>query len=127
MRKRSLRYLTPNEREALDEFVRRLRAKYADQVMLVRLFGSKARGDFEPESDVDVLVVVKSNDWRFSDDVTVEVCDPNLEHNVVISPMVIGIDDYERMRGYRAPFYQEVQRDGVDLWMTPLVLPSATT
>jgi len=47
-KKRCLDYLTPNERAALDEFVRRLQAKYADQVLLVRLFGSKAHG-YDPQ------------------------------------------------------------------------------
>jgi hypothetical protein len=126
-KKRSLNYLTVNERAALDEYVGRLRAKYADQVVLVRLFGSKARGDFDAESDIDVLVVVKNSDWRFSDQVVVEVCDPNIEYNVVLSPIILSWDEYQRMQAYRAPFYQEVQRDGIDVWTTPLAVRSPTT
>jgi predicted nucleotidyltransferase len=123
MRANRLRYLTSNEQSALDEFVRRLRAKYADQVLLVRLFGSKARGDFDAESDVDVLVVVKNNDWQFSDDVALEACDPMLEHNVVISPTVVGADHYGWLQEHKAPFYRAVKQDGVDLWTkTPVSL-----
>ena len=122
-KKRCLDNLTPDERAALDEFVHRLRAKYADQVLLVRLFGSKARGDFDAESDVDVLVVVRSNDWRFSDDVALEACDPMLEHNVVISPTVVGAEHYRWLEAHKAPFYRAVHRDGVDLW-TKTPVPS---
>ena len=116
VKKTSLRYLTPNERAALAEFVQRLRTKFGDQVLLVRLFGSKARGDFDEESDIDVLVVVTNGDWRFGDEVAVEACDPMLTYNVVISPLILSEDYYRWMRGTSAPFYREVEKDGVDLW-----------
>jgi len=44
-----LRHLNSREKAALSEFVARLREKYADQVVLVVLFGSKVRGDFDVE------------------------------------------------------------------------------
>jgi len=44
------------EDSGLDEIVRRLVASY--QPLEVYLFGSKARGDFGPDSDYDLLVVV---------------------------------------------------------------------
>src|SRR5712692_4665874 len=56
---KTLRHLTRNERKALDEFVRELCKRYTDELVLVRLFGSKARGNFDEESDVDVLAVVQ--------------------------------------------------------------------
>lgn len=51
----------------MSEFIARLREKYADKVVLVVLFlfGSKVRGDFDDESDLDVLVVIESDGWRF--------------------------------------------------------------
>jgi methylmalonyl-CoA mutase cobalamin-binding subunit len=44
-----LSHLTSREKAALSEFVARLREKYADEIMLVMLFGSKVRGDFDEE------------------------------------------------------------------------------
>jgi len=41
-----LRHLTSREKAALSEFVARLRGKYADEIVLVTLLGSKVRGDF---------------------------------------------------------------------------------
>jgi len=47
-----------SDRERL--LLQRLRAKVAERLPLARLvlFGSRARGDNEPDSDVDVLVVI---------------------------------------------------------------------
>ena len=54
----SLWHLTPNERAGLEAFVDCLRCRYGDDLLRVVLFGSKARGDFDDESDIDLLVVV---------------------------------------------------------------------
>jgi hypothetical protein len=59
-------WLTPNERTALQAFVAALREHYDGQVLSVRLFGSKARGDFDADSDLDVMVLVHDDNWRLA-------------------------------------------------------------
>ena len=49
----------PEERQWLDELRDTILAQYQDAVQRVVLFGSKARGDWHEESDVDVLVIVR--------------------------------------------------------------------
>lgn len=58
----SLRHLTKKERDSLKSFADRVRALFPKQVRNIILFGSKARGDDRPESDLDLVVTVK----RFS-------------------------------------------------------------
>lgn len=43
-KKRFLDHLTPNERAVVDKFVRRLHARYADQILQARLFDAKVAG-----------------------------------------------------------------------------------
>lgn len=43
----------------MEQFARRLRRELPDNVLDIRLFGSEARGEATPESDIDVLVVVQ--------------------------------------------------------------------
>jgi predicted nucleotidyltransferase len=47
-----LAHLTENERQALAELVERLHRRHGDDLLRVVLFGSKARGDFDEESDL---------------------------------------------------------------------------
>ena len=58
------------EREWLAAFVETLREKYSPIVRKAVLYGSKARGDWHAESDIDVLVVVQrqpaTRNWRLS-------------------------------------------------------------
>lgn len=51
-------HLAGHERAALSALVARLHQHYGNDLRRVVLFGSKARGDFNSESDLDVLVVV---------------------------------------------------------------------
>ena len=46
--------------EAITESKERLQAIYGDRLVRAILYGSHARGDASPDSDVDVLVVLRS-------------------------------------------------------------------
>ena len=127
MRRNILRHLTRNERAALDHFVAQLYDEYADQIVRVVLFGSKARGDFDSESDLDVFVLVKSDDWRLHDQVATLSSPISLKYNTLLSPKVVGPSLYRRMRRLRSFFLQNVSEEGVSLWTKPPTKRSVRT
>ena len=45
--------------EILKQVKTRLKAKYGDRLCGIILYGSEARGDAEPDSDIDLLVLLK--------------------------------------------------------------------
>jgi antitoxin ChpS len=47
-------------RTALSRFAEELRSRYGDRLTGLHLFGSRARGDFKPFSDVDVAVILEN-------------------------------------------------------------------
>ena len=111
-----LGHLTKRERMALDAFLARLRATHGREVALVQLFGSKARGDFDAESDIDLLVVIERNGRRLWNDVVALETDLMLKYDTVISSLIMSREDYEWHKLHRAPLYRNVEREGVDLW-----------
>ena len=112
----NLKHLNARERAALAEFIRWLHERYEDEVVLVKLFGSKVRGDFDEESDVDLLMVVEHRDSRLWDDVVAIETDLMLKYSIIISSLIMGHENYEWHRRHRAPLYRNVEREGVDLW-----------
>jgi predicted nucleotidyltransferase len=111
-----LGHLTSREKAALSDFVARLREKYADEIVLVVLFGSKVRGDFDEESDLDVLVVIESDGWRFHRDISFVGSRVSLDYNVNVSPKALTQTHYRNLQELRTPFFESVQAEGVELW-----------
>lgn len=111
-----LSHLTGQEKAALSEFVARLQEKYADEIVLVVLFGSKVRGDFDEESDLDVLVVVEGDGWLFHREISFIGSRVSLDYDVNISPKAVSQTLYLELQELRTPFYENVQAEGVELW-----------
>ena len=53
-------------------------ASSGDEILSIRLFGSKARGDFEADSDLDVLVLATHDEWQFRQAVSFLAADISL-------------------------------------------------
>ena len=71
---------------------------YGDRLVRLMLFGSQARGDAEPGSDIDVLVVLKGTvdsyeEIRRTSDFVANLC---LEHCVVIASVFISSNNVSR-------------------------------
>jgi hypothetical protein len=53
------RTLDPLEKEVLADFVARARRGFGDRLVDIVLFGSRARGDVDEDSDIDLLLVLR--------------------------------------------------------------------
>jgi len=116
-----LPYLKPNEQVGLAAFVGRLRQCYGDDLLRVALFGSKARGDFDDESDLDLLVVVRmgSGDYRQYWNEIVDIAwEIELAYSLVTSLVIKDDVGYEHMRQHSLLLARNIERDGVELWTT---------
>ncbi len=90
------------------EFTRLL----GDQLEAMYLYGSQARGEARPDSDIDVLAVIRG---EFDTDALIErtsevVSALSLEYDVVISRAFTSKDSFERAQ---TPFLLNVRREGV--------------
>lgn len=109
----------------LDEYRDLLLAHLPGQIEQLILFGSHARGDARPDSDVDVLVVVNwpqerlpngfyaafSGDPRWREIINIAT-DLMLKYRVFISPTVVSKDRLSEP----FPLIRQVNKEGIDLW-----------
>jgi predicted nucleotidyltransferase len=110
----TLAYLQPNERAALDEFKCRLE-ELTEQLIDLALFGSKSRGDFDPDSDLDVLIVLEQCDWQTRDRIHLMGARVSLDYDVLLNTHPLDQEQWEDIVYHQATLWREVQRDGVSL------------
>jgi len=106
------RNLSSEIQTILTELRHRFKALYGEQLVRMVLFGSQARGDAEPGSDIDVLVVLKDPVSPCEEIARTinDVADISLEHNEVISCVFVSEEEFERER---SPLLLNVRREGV--------------
>ena len=107
--------LSPKERKAVKEFIAALRSAYGDKVQRAALFGSKVRGDWTRYSDVDILLIVKDDKWKFRQPLSVIISDIALKHDVQLDVRVISAARWEYMANIQAGLYQNISRDAVPI------------
>lgn len=104
--------LSPNEKRAILLAKKILMRKY--DVSQLILFGSKARGDADAESDVDILVICKKPMSRIQrHEITDDIFEINLENETNLSSLVVDVENWEKGLFSALPIYKEIQKDGV--------------
>jgi len=104
--------VSPRDREAIEATVRLLRERFP--VEKVILFGSKARGTDDAESDIDLLVLTsKELSWRERDAITDLLFDVECAHDVVISTIVVSKEGWATGPYTVLPLHRESERYGV--------------
>ena len=114
--------LSAKEHQAVASFLELLQQHHSGHVRQTILFGSKARGDSQPWSDIDILIVADQDDWRLSHAISTLAARVSLEYDVLLGPRVIGQERWERMKQHRFSLYKNVAAEGIPL--TPVSLRS---
>ena len=103
------------EEEVLKEFVKRVKEKYGDKVEKIILFGSYARGKVREESDIDMLIITKTEDFKMRREIAGIAFDLLLKTKKYISAKVISKSDYEQLRETQTSFIKNVTAEGIVL------------
>lgn len=107
-------FLTEKEKMVVERFSSRLKSVLGKNLILVKLIGSKARGDFGSESDIDILIIVR--DYLSDKEKVINILytiDPY--YDVKISPIIYSEFEYEKNKELESPFIIKVEKDGVNL------------
>jgi predicted nucleotidyltransferase len=85
---------------------------YGEKLSQTILFGSQARGEATPDSDIDILIVLKGkiNPGEEIKRTSYLVAQLSLEYNQVISRLFI---DEEKFNNYNSPLLQNIRKEGI--------------
>jgi len=92
----------------------RMERVYGDRLVRMVLYGSRARGDAEPGSDIDVLIVLKGtvDPGKEISRTGGVVTDLSLQFGEVISCVFM---DEERFMHRQGPFLRNVRKEGISV------------
>jgi predicted nucleotidyltransferase len=104
--------LKPNDRQAIEAAAQVLYNQFP--VEQVILYGSKATGTDDAESDIDLLVLTSRDlTWRERDQIIDALFDLQLELKVVLSPLIVSTHEWSQGRYTVLPIHDEIERYGI--------------
>ena len=105
--------LTADEQVWLDAYCQALKEQYLGMVERMVIYGSKARGDDHPDSDLDVLLIVKNEANHLKRPLRRIGYELAATSDAVPSILAYTQDEWDSRRESGAPFQQAVERDAV--------------
>lgn len=110
--------MPPKMRYLIEQYVAEIKKIYGSHLRKVLLYGSYARGDFRPDSDVDIMILLDISDMElkaYSQQLSYMTYDFNLDNDLDIKPIAKSENHFRRwIANY--PFYANVDKEGVVLY-----------
>lgn len=99
-----------------DRFASSTRDHFQDRLKRVRLYGSSVRGDWTPDSDVDILVLLdhvstQDVEWLSRTATNLGI----LDQGILIQPLPMAESEFQRLLNQERQFPREVEKTGRDL------------
>ena len=103
--------LQEKERQGIEEATKSLKASYPIDTVI--LFGSKARGDWDPHSDVDLLLITSRRlHWKEEKAIVEELFEIGMRYDVIFSPLFVSSDEWKGELFKEFPIYKNIMKEG---------------
>lgn len=105
--------LTKEEQRWLDDYRKALSAQFTGLIEQMIIYGSKARGDSNPDSDIDILIIIPDS----ASDIRMEMRRLGYRlaavSEAVPSILVYTNSEWNMRKQIRLPLVEAVERDGM--------------
>jgi len=113
--KKGLHHLSRDEKEIVESFVEDLRNTLGNEIVKIVLFGSKTRGDFREESDIDIFILVREKTLDIIDKVGDLTADHIFNGDIPLSPVLYDLFEYQKNKELGSFFFENVEKEGISL------------
>ena len=110
--------ISEEKQNLLKIYVESIKKIYGPHLNKIILYGSYARGDFNEDSDIDIMILLDISDIEIKDyrhQLSDTTFDFNMDHNIDIKPIAKNEDQFLHwLAAY--PFYKNIDKEGVVLY-----------
>ncbi|MBF0560205.1 MAG: nucleotidyltransferase domain-containing protein [Nitrospirae bacterium] len=86
-----------------------------DSILKMVLYGSRARGDYDVESDIDIAVIVRGLTRELKNRLLDAVADIELTYLVPLSVLVLSEEDFEFLKKRERRIALDMEKEGIPL------------
>lgn len=109
-----LGYLNPREEEAVKKLKNLLTQKLGNKLWYIYLYGSKARGDYQENSDIDLLIVADDLNLEVKDIIGDALVDIQIEYEAPISIHTRSLEYFNKQMENRLNlFMNNIKKEGI--------------
>ena len=104
--------------DLMKQYIEEIKKIYGSHICRIILYGSYARGDFRPDSDIDIIILLDMTDLdlkSYSQQLSYMTYDFNLDNNLDIKPIAKSEAHFKKWI-VNYPFYSNIHKEGVVLY-----------
>jgi len=102
-----------------DKVLRELRhsmeSQLGDRLVKIVVFGSRARGDFDTESDTDIAIIVRELSRELKHQILDTVAEIELKFLIPLSVIVFSENEFEQLKKRERRIALDIEREGIPL------------
>lgn len=107
--------MTPRTVEIIKELKKSLVSHFDQEILRIVVFGSYAKGKETPESDLDILVVVKNKELeRQIDDIAYKIMWDS-DFTPLLSVCVMSEEHFNYIKKIGTGFYESIEEEGIEI------------
>ncbi len=110
-------YLTTTEKIGIDDFLNKIQAQFKNNLLMVKMIGSKLSKNFDKESDIDLFILVKKCNYQVMHNINDICTEINLHYDINLSSIIYSLEEHNKNVYFQTMFVRELDK-GVLLYGT---------
>ncbi|MBI2252006.1 MAG: nucleotidyltransferase domain-containing protein, partial [Armatimonadetes bacterium] len=100
----------------IDEFITKIQMFLEKNLLIVKMIGSKVTGNFQPDSDIDLFILVKECNYSVMHAISEVSAEINLNYDIIISPIIYSVEEHNKNVYFKTLFIRELDKNGVSIY-----------